>query len=248
MILKEEAIKAYAQLIQKRKIDQLDKSSEKLGCIEIHHILPISCGGLDVDENKIGLYAKEHFMAHVYLWVIHHEDEYHYQTMCALNMMIGGTLNGSRKEIREFILQSEEYQIAREEFAKYSSQTIGKKISGKNNGAYGKHWYFNPSTLESKSLKENEVPYGWIKGRIVPERDHTYTAEYIMNCANSNERKKRINACREVFFTMYYDYYLQYGFEKTVQKYNLEIERTALLHMFKKYVPTYVKYKKVKNK
>lgn len=56
-------------------------------------------------------------MAHVYLWIIHHEDEFHYKTMCALNMMVNGTLDGSRKELRDFILMSEEYQKVREEFA-----------------------------------------------------------------------------------------------------------------------------------
>ena len=30
--------------------------------------------GLDEDSNKVALFAKEHFMAHVYLWIIHHDD------------------------------------------------------------------------------------------------------------------------------------------------------------------------------
>lgn len=246
MITKEEAIKAYDQLIQLRRTEQLVRSKENPGKIETHHILPRSCGGEDIPENRIDLLAKEHFMAHVYLWVIHHRDEFHYQTMHALNMMVKGTLNGPRKELRDFILQSEEYQKAREEFAQYTSETIRQKVSGKKNGAYGKHWYHDPNTLETKMLKSSEIPYGWIKGRILPDQDRSYTIEHLMIEANNKERKKRINACREVFFSMYYDYYLEYGFDLTIKKFDLQIERTALLHMFKKYVPYYKAYNRWK--
>ena len=164
MITKEEAEKAYDQLIQLRRIEQLVKSKENPGKVETHHIFPSSCGGLDIPENKIQLFAKEHFMAHVYLWIIHHDDQFHYQTMCALNMMVKGTLNGFRKDLRDFILQSEEYQKAREEFAQYNSETIGQKVSSDKNGAYGKHWYHDPLTKQSKLFFSNEVPDGWIKG------------------------------------------------------------------------------------
>ena len=62
---KEEAQKAYDNLVLFRKQNVLIKSKDNPGAIEIHHIIPISCGGLDEDSNKIALYAKEHFMAHV---------------------------------------------------------------------------------------------------------------------------------------------------------------------------------------
>ena len=171
MITKEEAVKAYDQLVQFRQQNQLYKTKENLGKVETHHILPTSCGGEDVPENRIDLLAKEHFMAHVYLWIIHHEDEFHYKTMCALNMMVNGTLDGSRKELRDFILMSEEYQKVREEFAQYSSQTIGEKVSGKNNGAFGKHWYYDPTTLSCAMLFEEDVPDGWINGRTYSSYD-----------------------------------------------------------------------------
>lgn len=162
---KDEAVKAYDQLVQFRQQNQLQKTSENPGKVESHHILPISCRGEDIPENRINLLAKEHFMAHVYLWIIHHEDEFHCQTMCALNMMVKGTLDGNRKELRDFILMSEEYQKAREEYAQFTSETIGSKISGENNGAFGKHWYYDPVTLSCAMLFEEDVPDGWINGR-----------------------------------------------------------------------------------
>ena len=168
-MLTEEAIKAYADLIQLRRSQVPIKT--KPGEVEIHHVLPTSCGGLDVPENKIALYAKEHFMAHVYLWIIHHEDEFHCQTMCALNMMVKGTLDGSRKELRDFILTSEEYQKAREEYAQFISETIGKKISGEKNGAYGKHWYKDPNSRDCAMFFDGQQPDGWITGRYQTKPD-----------------------------------------------------------------------------
>lgn len=37
---------------------------------------------------------------------------------------------------------------------------------GKSNSRYGTHWWTNPITGKSSSFRDNEVPIGWIKGRI----------------------------------------------------------------------------------
>jgi hypothetical protein len=75
---------------------------------------------------------------------------------CALMNMHKGTLNGSRQELRDYILASEEYQLAREDFGKYLSKTISNKICGDKNGMHGKHWYYNPEINESKPFIEGE--------------------------------------------------------------------------------------------
>ena len=248
MITKEEAEKLYADLIQLRRSDVLIKSKDNPGAIEIHHITPVSCGGLDNELNKIALYAKEHFMAHVYLYIIHRNTKYHDQMICALMNMCKGTLNGSRQELRDYILASEEYQLAKEDFGKYCSKKFHDVNLGDKNRMYGKHWYYNPETLETKMYYSDQIPNGWKLGRIIEERDRFITLQKIMNKANNIELRKRINACRTVFFTMYYQYYLKFGFEKTVEKYNLNIERTALLHLFKKYVSSYKRYNRRKFK
>lgn len=183
MITKEEAEKAYQELVQLRRSEILVKSNENPGKIEIHHIIPVSCNGEDVDENKIALYAKEHFMAHVYLWIIHHDDEFHDQTLCALNKMIQGTLNGNRQELRDFILASEEYQKAREEFAQYSSKLLFEANTGSNNHSYGKHWYYDPITLSCNQFFDTEVPEGFILGRKFknPEKFSQRVSECVKN-------------------------------------------------------------------
>lgn len=168
---KEEAQKAYDELVASRKQNVLTKSKEHPGRIEIHHIIPTSMNGLDVEENKIALLAKEHFMAHVYLWIIHHDDEFHDQMLCALMNMHKGTVNGNRKELRDFILMSEDYQQAREEFGKLASKILSEANKGEKNPHYGKHWYKDPNSKAYGLFNENEQPIGWIRGKYLTENE-----------------------------------------------------------------------------
>ena len=225
MITKDEAVKAYDQLVLFRQQNQLQKTTENPGTVETHHILPISCGGEDVIENRINLFAKEHFMAHVYLWIIHHEDEFHYQTMCALNMMVKGTLTGNKKELRDFILLSEEYQKAREEYAQFTSETIGSKISGEKNGAFGKHWYYDPVTLKNFTFFEGQQPNGWIKGRKPPKPKRQYTAHQLKQ--------------REQYAKMYAVYQV-HGFEAVINEFQYPYTQANFVQQCKKHVQSFV--------
>lgn len=55
---KDEAQKAYDDLIIYRQQNVLIKSKENPGQIEIHHIVPISIGGLNEEVNKIALFGE----------------------------------------------------------------------------------------------------------------------------------------------------------------------------------------------
>ena len=188
---KEEAQKAYDDLIQLRRKEVLVKSKENPGKIEVHHIVPISMNGLDEDSNKVALFAKEHFMAHVYLWIIHHDDQFHDQMTCALVNMHKGTKNGNRKELRDFILMSEDYQQAREEFGKIASKIASAANKGEKNPVFGKHWIRNPYTRECKLISSNEqLPNGWKYGKYQPITDKVKKQLKIF--AQSSKGKIRI--------------------------------------------------------
>ena len=161
----------YDQLILYRQQNKLEKSKEELGKIESHHVLPRSCGGSNDPNNLVNLYAKEHFMAHYYLWKMHENDEFKCQTLNAFWMMC---VIGSSKQDRtyqEFIKMSEEYQQARIEFAKQCSKLMAEKVKGFNNGNYGKHWYYDPVTNESHPYIDGQQPTNWILGRKYKDRD-----------------------------------------------------------------------------
>ena len=185
---KEEAQKAYDELVASRKQNVLTKSKKHPGRIEIHHIIPTSMNGLDVKENKIALLAKEHFMAHVYLWIIHHDDEFHDQMLCALMDMHKGTVNGNRKELRDFILMSEDYQQAREEFGKFCSHMFSKLNTHEKNPNYGKSWYYNPKTNESKCFVIGHQPNGWKLGRKIKN-----VKDFSQKISNSIKDRKWIS-------------------------------------------------------
>ena len=143
-------------------------------------------------------------MAHVYLWVIHHDDEYHSQTTYALFNMIRGTLNGSRSDLRSFILESEEYQKAKEEFSVLNSQTIGSKIKGDKNGMFNKKWIYNPISKEQKIIdKNNSLPNGWKYGHI-DQLNTTNRQKSNRNLLNVSGMIKAYNPIN--FETHYYKY------------------------------------------
>lgn len=118
-------------------------------------------------------------MAHVYLWIIHHDDEFHDQMLCALMSMHKGTKNGSRKELRDFMLMSEDYQQAREEFGQVASQIAHEANVGSKNPHYGKHWYKDPCSSACSMHEEGKQPAGWVRGRHanVDEKHAKHTAQ-----------------------------------------------------------------------
>lgn len=44
---------------------------------------------------------------------------------------------------------------------------VSNKQKGVNNSQYGKHWWTNPKTGETHPFKDEDVPDGWIKGRLI---------------------------------------------------------------------------------
>lgn len=62
-------LKIYNALIDKRKIDPLQKGVT--GYCELHHVVPRSFGGDDFGDNLVNLTAREHYIAHCLLWKIY---------------------------------------------------------------------------------------------------------------------------------------------------------------------------------
>lgn len=194
-LTKEDAQKAYDDLVAYRRCNILTKSKDHPGMVEVHHVIPLSINGSDVKDNKVALLAKEHFMAHVYLWIIHHDDEFHDQMLCALMNMHKGTKNGSRKELRDFMLMSEDYQQAREEFGRIASQIAHEANAGSKNPHYGKHWYKDLCSSACSMHEAGKQPAGWVRGRHanVDEKRVRHTAQkgrqQLGHCEPKNKGK-----------------------------------------------------------
>ena len=116
--------------------------------------------------------------------------------------MIRGTLNGSRSDLRSFILESEEYQKAKEECAILNSQTIRSKIKGDKNGMFNKKWIYNPISKEQKIIDKNDsLPNGWKYGRTV-QLDNDTRQKTNKNLLNVSGMIKAYNPIN--FETHYY--------------------------------------------
>ena len=104
-------------------------------------------------------------MAHYYLWKMHENDEFRYPLLNAFWMMCNMASQSQKRTYQEFVKMSEEYQQARVALAKYISETIPDKVKGEKNGAYGKHWYYDPKTNESHPYVDGQQPKGWLLGK-----------------------------------------------------------------------------------
>lgn len=156
--------------------------------VEEHHIIPKSIGGTNEPNNLVILTAREHFICHWLLTKMVHDSK-KYPMYRALHKM-------SQKCSEQRILTSSQYEIARKYnslYMKYNNPTkrpevkkklsdakIGKKLSSvtrekqsKNNAKYwlgkqnvlkGSKFYNNG--LEQKMFMPENVPEGWIKGRL----------------------------------------------------------------------------------
>lgn len=176
----------YDALISYRKINVLEKTKEQLGMIESHHIIPCSCGGIDEPQNIVNLYAKEHFIAHYYLWKIHENDKFKYQTLKAFWMMSIASSSNQNRTYQPLVKMSEEYQQARIEFSKYLTKTMPDKVKGEKNGMFGRHWYYDPVTNKSCVFVEGQQPIGWVLGK--KHKDPKAFSEAV-----SRGNKKRYN-------------------------------------------------------
>jgi ribosomal protein S25 len=50
-------------------------------------------------------------------------------------------------------------------------QAVCKQRVGDKNGSYGRRWYHDPNTHQNGKFRENEIPQGWVAGRVPKMRD-----------------------------------------------------------------------------
>lgn len=152
--------KTYDNLMNTRLMLKLERIEFKKSGIyyEAHHIIPKCKGGKDSIDNIVLLTAREHFLAHWLLWLIHRDR----QTALAFHKMLSS--NNKQKRItsaRGYGEAREAYRITNmgNTYGKGGKGNIGKKHSkeqndnhakimkGENNPFFNKH-----HTKESKKI------------------------------------------------------------------------------------------------
>jgi len=138
----------YDKLINKRKVDQLDKN--ECYC-ESHHILPRSLGGSDDPENLVNLTAREHYIAHRLLVKFTEGNDY-YKMQWALHRIVHGKTEPLNSR------QYNAFRIAWSNFLKenHPSKQNPEWITKVTEGVY-KQWEDAVERREAQSERMNDL-------------------------------------------------------------------------------------------
>lgn len=136
--------KHYDRLIERAKTRQLT------GYVERHHTVPRCMGGTDDKSNLVELTPEEHYVAHQLLVKMYPRID---SLVYAANKMTVSSKTVKRNNKRYGWL-------------KRRYQCICKKRVGRKNPSYGRSWYHAPITLENGKFLLEDVPAGWVKGRV----------------------------------------------------------------------------------
>ena len=179
----------YNRVIQWFKDHPISKESHPDS--EYHHIVPRSCTGEDVEENRILLPTRWHYIVHCWLPAVYLEQgnqEYYEKMLFAWNRM-----QNYREDFRSGLQTIKEdswlYQKLRDEYSKAIGKLTTVTQKGDKNSQYGKHWWKDPNDkTKSLSIKEGDpIPEGWVRGRwllkvegtIAIYNDETNKCRYI---------------------------------------------------------------------
>jgi hypothetical protein len=133
----------YNSLIEKGKSRTLEEYTE------IHHIIPKCMGGSDTEENLVKLTPEEHYLAHQLLVKIYPNN------ILLVNAAVMMIPNRPSNKLYGWLRRRHQ-------------QTMSKLQTGEGNSQYGTTWIYHIESRVSKKIPKNEkIPPGWTKGRIV---------------------------------------------------------------------------------
>ena len=176
----------YYKIIEKANNEDIN-GKRSIGYYEKHHIQPRSLGGNNNKENLVKLTAREHFICHWLLVKMYDKGTIErYKMLCALWRMRKHSYKNSCHYTNARV-----YEALRIEFAKTISKTNSINQQGKNNSQFGKKWYTNRNTGESKKFKEKPVEDFWIEGRNLFKGNELWS---IITKHKISYNKKRITS------------------------------------------------------
>lgn len=234
----------YYKIIENAK-KEIENGNRYVGYYEKHHIIPKSLGGTNEKENLVKLTAREHFICHWLLVKMYDKGTIERNKMlCALWRM--QCINENHKRY----INSHVYEKLRIEFAEAISKLTSVSQSGSRNSQFGKKWYTNRDTGESKSYfeKPNEK---WIEGRNLFHGETNAirvknTSKYNITI-NRTIWLKTLRDNGKVSAENLWNKYHSGDYKKLEDLANeLNITKIAIYYKFKKYIPIFSKHKEQK--
>ena len=169
--------KHYTLLIERAKSRRLS------GYTETHHIIPKCLGGSDHITNLVDLTPEEHYLAHLLLVKIYPNES---GLVWAALMMTGGGAEGTRTNNKAY------------GWLKNKQSVIAKQRVGDKNGSFGKRWYYDPDTGDCIKCDDNNIPNGWVAGRVV-SREKFFKIKSKTIEAN-NKKQQRVDFLKEIMY------------------------------------------------
>lgn len=169
--------KHYTLLIERAKSRHLS------GYTETHHVIPKCLGGNDNIANLVDLTPEEHYLAHLLLVKMYPNES---GLVWAALMMTGGGAEGTR-------INNKAYG-----WLKNKQSVIAKQRVGDKNGSFGKRWYHDPDTGDCIKCDENNIPNGWVAGRVVSHEKFLKTKSKKIEA--NNKKQKRVDFLREIMY------------------------------------------------
>ena len=164
----------YNLLIERAKTRNLSEH------YEIHHIIPRCIGGSDAENNLVKLTYEEHYLAHQLLVKIYPNNN---SLVYAAVMM---TVNRPSNKVYGWL--------------KRLYHTVCKERIGNKNPSYGRSWYHDPDTLKNGKFLLENVPQGWIKGRV-PKKEKEETKCKVCNQLTGGYMAKFCDEHRKEVYT-----------------------------------------------
>lgn len=190
---------------------------------EKHHIVPKSLGGKNTEDNLVRLTAREHFICHWLLVKMQAKGTPERNKMLYAFWMM--KLNPCSKNAR--------YVNARayEKYKKEYSSACREQQKGSGNSIFGKSWYTNIETGESKVFSADPKE-GWVLGRNV------------FNGQSCKIKKQRTSVAKERWDRFHS------GNWKSLSDFDVSEGRSkmASVLMFKDHIPLYILYTKTKRR
>jgi hypothetical protein len=207
--------KHYDLLIKRAKTRQLT------GYVERHHIVPRCMGGKNEKSNLVELTPEEHYVAHQLLVKMYPNND---SLVYAANKMTVSS-NSQKRSNKKY------------GWLKRKHQNLCKKRVGDKNPSYGRSWYYCPNTLKNGKFLKEDIPTGWVKGRIQNEEKYIKKLKEI--CKKEKKHQERIELAQQLF-----NMFCQ-GKYKSIQNFiddgNSSFSNEALRRLWKKYIPEYSK-------
>lgn len=193
---------------------------------EKHHIVPRCLGGSEEESNIVYLPVRWHYVVHC--WLPEMYDEQGNKQASEKMLFAWNRMQNYRRGHRSALMHIKEdsmlYSVLREKHSKAVGKVTRKP--GKLNHRYGRHWWHDPTTGDSKSLYDKEVPPGWEKGRWISKE--RFKRSVILKNRRELDEKKAVE-----HWTKVAEEYNSKGGAYITNKYGRSI--TILLYNMRKY-------------